>query len=122
MEEGTHNVPVNSITDELERYRNISFADFRSFLKRQKDKKADLPALARAFWIENEPRFPKLSKVAMIVLSASPSSSVIERYFSKISGLVTAKKNRISAQSLFELTSVHFAPKFLSTLKTVIQK
>ena len=49
MEEGNHNVPVNSITDELERYRNISFADFRSLFKRQKDKKADLPALARGF-------------------------------------------------------------------------
>ena len=70
----------------------------------------DCDALCRRFWDHYEGLFPILSKISRIILSASPSSSICERYFSEVTSMLNPTRNRLSAKSIQKISiSRHFA-------------
>ena len=71
-------------------------------LKEESKKLKDCDALCRRFWEVYQGHFPQLSKCANIILTASPSSSIAERYFSEVSAMTGPPHNRLSAKTIFQ--------------------
>ncbi|KAE8231232.1 hypothetical protein CF326_g3756 [Tilletia indica] len=79
-------------TDEIEKYLNPSNAPWR-----------DTDQSPLKWWKDNQELFPRLAKLARIVLAIPGSSSSSERVFSQAAQFSTNRRSRLSASSIAQL-------------------
>lgn len=88
-----------------------NFTQFNFFLVHAKPENdgRDIPELFRSFWEEYKPLFPRISKIAAVILNASPSCSTIERFFSELASMLTPERNRMTAKTIFARAATRHA-------------
>ena len=79
---------------ESERYKNMQLSD------------NDLNACPLIFWMSNRSSFPKMSNIALWLLSAPATNIASERSFSAIGNVITPHRNRLSPATVDKLLFV----------------
>ena len=91
--------------DELKKYSNLPDGSFRQFAAQAKlpftlKRICSYGDLVELYWESNRHEHPILTELALRILNAPSSSSVMERTFGKISRYVTKQRNNLKSKTL----------------------
>ena len=94
-----------ALEEEIKKYKNLPEHTLRDFALHAKlpfslRKFCPFGDLVEVYWESRRQEYPILSELALKILNAPSSSSIIERTFGKISRYVTKQRNSLKAKTL----------------------
>ena len=111
-------VEVLTIQNELMKFKNYG-VHFIEWLNRSKfDKNESNHKIVTQFYKDHAATFPKLSKLVRSMINLPASSAVIEREFSTIKDILTAKRNRLSDSKVLQLLKARQYESFMKVIKS----
>lgn len=116
-----------ALEDELKMYKNLPNDSLRTFALKNKlaftfRNFCPFGDLVEVYWESKRQEFPILSDLALRILTAPSSSSVIERTFGKITRYVTKQRNNLKAKTLAAFVKFDEFEKFEQTAAFLLKK
>ena len=116
-----------SLEDEIKKYKNLPRDTLRNFALKAKlpftfRKYCPFGDLVEVWWESNRQEFPILTDLALRILNAPSSSSIIERTFGKISRYVTKQRNSLKAKTLEAFVKFDEFEKFETSAAFLLKK
>ena len=96
-----HDRPINNLSDEIFRQElEYEVNKLKAILRADNNKLILTTTNSKEFWYQHKGAFPKISKLANILLNINSSSACVERFFS-LCGFIENKRNQNMETELF---------------------